>query len=415
MHFALLVGAVVALLLSAFLLFIHTSNFFAIQSKEVLHLVDETNNILIKNIDGSQLIFNDTINQQAGKLETKETYSFSGCWIKKRVTTKNKEKQFTHNAYLGGSHTLKTPNLYLKNSSAPLVVVGNTKIYGNSYLPEEGIKAGNISGNYYQNRKLVYGNAFISKETLPELNKDWLQYIKKLNTNNFLENQNIVELKEVMKNSFHDPVKIVYSASPITISGHQLKGNIIIKSASSIRIDASSDVTDVIFIAPKITISSGVKGTFQAIAKEKITVGRNCKLKYPSSLVIYTIEKEPGDFDSTATENTILINSYSIIQGSVVYFEEKKPITENTFRRGVQTHLKIETNAKVTGEVYVTGNTELLGTVEGSLYTNQLVANQYGSKYINHIYNGKILLNNAPNYTGLFFKDASLALSKWLY
>ena len=51
----------------------------------------------------------------------------------------------------------------------------------------------------------------------------------------------------------------------------------------------------------------------------------------------------------------------------------------------------LEGQSTVVGEIYCDKNFELSGTVKGSVLTKGFIANQFGSVYKNHIYNGKII------------------------
>ncbi|MGC1633475.1 MAG: hypothetical protein WA749_15300, partial [Gelidibacter sp.] len=66
--------------------------------------------------------------------------------------------------------------------------------------------------------------------------------------------------------------------------------------------------------------------------------------------------------------------------------------------------------------VFCNNNTELRGTVYGTIYTSNFVAQQSGSIYQNHIYNGRILSKELPTeYIGLQLESTQKGVMKWLY
>lgn len=416
MHLALLVGTVIALMLASFILLVHLTSFFGIKIQETNTLIEDVNQYaltLVKN-DGITVARDTIITSQIEK-KNKAHVSFYGCWKKIYVEKKATSSGFEKALLVGTSVFSNVSNLYLKNSNSPLILVGNTVLEGTIFLPKQGVKAGTISGNYYQNNQLIFGKTNYSKSELPELDPQWISYIKDLQGNRFLQENKLGELNEIEKRSFKGASKNIYKASPLILSQGEIHGNVVIKSATSITINKGVSLIDVILIAPKIKISDQVEGTFQAIAHEQIIVGNNCKLHFPSSLVV--LKREQAIVDKP-NEVPIEIGVSTVLEGSVVYINEKtkKKRDKRSRRRGVNTHLKIGANALIKGEVYCKGNVELLGVVKGSCYVNKFIANQFGSKYINHIYNGEIRPFTVKEYGGLPFKENhKKSIVKWLY
>lgn len=413
MHFAVLVAAIIALLLSAFLLMTHTHRFFQIKSENLIKQIDTTNSILlnfINNVGSAQ----DTLIVDNNQFLFKKHISYFGAWKKVYVSSKMYNKTVEKLAFYGGEYTDQSPNLYLKNTNSPLIVVGDAKIEGNNYFPKEGIRAGIIAGNYYQGRNLYLGKAKVSAESLPELANDWLQYIKELQGNQWLSDKELVSLENEVeiKQSFYKKTKIIYSPFPIDLNEHQLYGNIIIKSDSRVRIGRRAKLTDVLLIAPEISIDSNFEGSLQAVASKKISIGKKVHLKYPSSLIMDYKEPTKKGNNNSFSEPIIpiKINKNVLIEGSVVFVKK-----ENKEQRGIEKHIDLSPKSTIIGELYCKGNVELQGTVKGSLYTHQLLALQYGSVYINHIYNGKVIKHEIPAYSGLPFKNNTYTLAKWLY
>ena len=61
-----------------------------------------------------------------------------------------------------------------------------------------------------------------------------------------------------------------------------------------------------------------------------------------------------------------------------------------------KTQIELQETAILIGELYCNQNTELKGTVYGTVFAKNFIANQFGSIYQNHIYNGKINVHQLP-------------------
>ncbi|MDH7445314.1 hypothetical protein [Aquimarina sp. 2201CG14-23] len=412
MQFALLISVIIAILLSAFLLLTHVQSFFRIKSQELIKASELASLALVESLENNS-ITKDTIRTNIDTKTLKLVSNYHGIWTKTITEAVVKNRKIKQAAFSGTAIHSKTANLYLANKNSPLVVVGNTRLEGNSYLPKQGIKAGNISGNYYQGSSLYYGRTVESKPNIPELDTSWISYIESLLKGAYLDEDHIIPLSIEIKNSFYDPTKTIYSNETITLGNENIAGNIIIQSTSKIVITAASRLTDVVLIAPTIIVQDNVKGRFQLIATKKIEVGTQCHLYYPSSVTL---------LDKTATSSTnqgnaiqqripnLIIEKNTTIEGVLLYLKKKQEVQNR-----IKTHLKVETGAQIIGEIYCQGNAEFLGTVKGSLFTHQFIANQSGSVYLNHLYNGKILVNPIPDYAGLPFKNSKKNVATWLY
>ena len=113
-----------------------------------------------------------------------------------------------------------------------MIIVGKAKINGDVYLPQQGIRPGNISGHAFYANSLVYGRQLKSYTKLPELAQGLREQLRALAQNRMIQNK-LEELpfspRLVAQNYFNRPTKIVYG-DVLQLSGISLTGNIIIKS-----------------------------------------------------------------------------------------------------------------------------------------------------------------------------------------
>ena len=180
-------------------------------------------------------------------------------------------------------------------------------------------------------------------------------------------------------------------------------GNIVLISDSEIQVSASTKLNHVILIAPKIYIQQGFKGNLQAFASEQLTVSSQTKLTYPSSLSLINLKKEKEEANIQ-----LLIKSKADVRGVVLYHGDSR---KNSYK----TQLKIEQKATVTGEVYCNKNLELNGNVNGYVHTNNFITKQFGSVYMNHIFNGVIDSKSiSEHYAGLLMNNGELNVAQWI-
>lgn len=416
LQFTVFVAVLIALLLSALILYAYTFIYMKEQSKGAIENI-QLSNIGFSYLLEQQELITDTISVDftENELQTiKVNLSPWGIFQKAFVVSQFRKKIFKKVAIIGSLiNSEEDPTLFLQETHNPLTVVGNTTIKGNIYLPAQGVKSGYIAGNSYYGTELVYGDVKKSTLTIPKLHSSIIESVlfyqkkyKLLNAEDYIN----LETNERIALSFKEKTKGAFSTKTIVLENKNVVGNIIIKSDTLIRIKNTAFLKDIILIAPNIEIEDGVVGNFQAIASQRITVGKKCKLNYPTALVLYQDNNGVSNVvTSNIFENKIFIDSGSIIRGSVLYSQTKE-IPD------FQTQIVLEKEAQVKGQVYCNGNFELRGTVSGSVYTKQFLANQAGSIFVNHIYEGVIENQTIPViFGGTILENKPKTIMKWLY
>lgn len=403
---------VVALLLTAFIILIHTHKRFNMQTDFVLETIDNAN----KGIDyvlQNAISLNDTtsISLHDEDYKTVRVHrDYWGLFEKVLSVSRIKTNTFKKIALIGAfqPQTDRTA-LYVEEQNKPLVVVGNTRIQGLVYLPKQGVRTGNISGHSYYGSQLIYG-ATKESDKLPKILNETLEQIKTIQNN--LEGMNpnqFLDLNETknFQNSFLNPMRIIYSRTDLTLSNRTLTGHIVVQSKTKIIVEASSTLMDVILIAPAIEIKNNTKGTFQAMAIKEITIGENCSLNYPSAFFINEDIKTINTGTSDDQTPFIKVGKGTNLKGVIAYLGVTKNYKSQVF---------IHEDVTITGEVYCNQNLELLGTVQGSVFTSNFIANQSGSSYQNHVYNASMSIDGlSQEYVGLTFENSNKGVLKWLY
>ncbi|WP_264536592.1 hypothetical protein [Flavobacterium sp. N1736] len=415
LQFTVFVAVLIALLLAGLILYAYTFVYMKEQSKGAIENI-QFSDIGIQSLLEQQELSIDTVQIDFIKKENQIIKTHLSQWgvFEKAITiTQYRKKKFTKAAIIGSLiKAAESPTLFLQETYNALTVVGNTKVKGVAYLPTQGVNSGYIAGNSYYGSQLIYGTIKKSGPELPKINKSVLDNIENYLKSYKPENEkDYIRLEGSLRiiNSFKSSTKSYYSANEIILDNH-ISGNIIIKSETGIKVKKSALLKDVILIAPIIEIEDETIGNFQAIASKRISVGKACQLNYPSALVLYQDNKSsPNEVSNNSLDNKIFIDSNSAIKGVICYLQTK---TVPDF----QTQIVLEKDAKIKGQVYCNGNFELRGTVSGCVYTKQFTANQSGSIFVNHIYNGTIENENIPAiYGGIILDQQPKTVLQWLY
>lgn len=414
LQFVVFIGVVIAILLGSFLTLTHIHNLFGKQTDLTIQTIKNADLGIAYALQNNN-IHNDSVSIDFLNAENKSVVVSKNNWgIFEKIASvsKIKNKLFIKIALSGGKYPIKDrPALYLKDDNRPLVVVGNTKIEGLSYLPKQGVRSGNISGTSYFSRTFIYGQTRESKSSLPEFSSILKNSIKDLSAPNFTPNKNILlqyKPHSVFKNSFSKPTQYIIHDGTLDLTSSTIIGNIIVWSTTKIIVHSSSTIKGIILIAPEIEIKSNTKGTFQAFATKKINIGSRCNLEYPSALVLND-KSIPSTNSNSKNTNQIFINKGTTVKGVVIYLGN-----DNT--RNFNPQIVIEENTQIFGEVYCNQSLELKGTVNGTVFTSKFIAKQFGSIYQNHIYHGKILNSKlSEEFVGLTMNNKNKSIAKWLY
>lgn len=411
MQFAILVATIIAILLGSFLTLSQTHLFFNTQSRILGNVIDSANAGVGYSLKKEHIIA-DSISIE-NDIYTKRIKKTSwGGYLKVNSTASAKTKSFTKTALTGSKVSDPALSIHLSEGKLPLVLVGNTIIEGDAYVSDLGIKPGIISGHYYNGKELVKGNISSGKGALPELDPVWVNDIRRLQEYVPLNSDEVIQREAINKNSFFENTHFVYDENKITLNETYI-GNIIINSETEVVVTNIAQLTDVVVIAPKITIEEGFIGSASFIAEERITLAEKVQLDYPSSLILVNTQ-EIEIIPVQKGDEPIFIAGNSRVAGTVIYLDEREANTNN--RMNSFTNVAIAPMGTVNGYVYCEGNVELMGTVTGAIYADRFLAREFGSVYINHIYNGKVLGRDLdPAFGGLPFKESNKAIVKWLY
>jgi len=280
--------------------------------------------------------------------------------------------------HLTGNYTNDKTCLFIANQGNPFYFSGKVKLIGEKKLPTQ-----RVQEKYINNEKNSFdspGEIQLSQPDLPELNPEIKLYFEK--------NTIVKQLKDIEKNSnsiYFNSFKneTVEIQLPGTILENiTIKGNFILHAKDSIYIKNTTVLEDVIIKSPKIIIEENFKGSMQLFATERIEIGEEAQLNYPSVLCLMS---------KTSEKRAIMVNEKAKIAGAIVLFHDE-------ISKQNEDVVILKKGALLTGEVYCTGKLMVEGIIHGSVYTNNVFHSTPVSSYENCMVNSEIDITKRPSY-----------------
>lgn len=267
--------------------------------------------------------------------------------------------------------------LYMADYNRPLQLAGGALIKGDAWLPEKGIDGAYIEGANYERSELIYGKKYNSQKKLPPIEKLHKQYARDYLQGHFLPHDSLVgwgELPVALNHSFLKATVTVAQPAAIDLDYQKWRGNVIVYSGIGIRVKSTTELKDVVLVAPKVVVEKGVKGNFHILASDSVIVQEDAKLEFPSSI---SIAPEIGNDSHCA------IRKGAIVNGFLISYSEKKQKTNNV-------NVTVAEGAMVRGMVYAEDNLEVRGEVQGQVFCNRFLLKTRSGVYENHLLDGKI-------------------------
>jgi len=326
-----------------------------------------------------------------------------GSFIHLESYSQKKDQSFKLRTYIGlNPSAVFNSSVVLNPKYSPVVLTGNTKIYGDMRTGKHGVKKGTLAGKPFTGSKLVYGEIIrsevdqrpsIEKEYLHSLYTDFRLILSQNVTDNFneivsdtstiisfahssnpIENILYITNKDLNLRNRHisGPLTLI-SKEKLTInSSLKLDNHIQILSNKSIIIKGKVNFENVLFYSPEnIIISNPNYFEGQVFSENSIQINRNSRLDYPSVLVVYT-EKDTG---------SIQLYPGSNVSGSIIYLTEKDTLLFGQYRGKIVIH----ENAQLNGLIYSDNFTTLSGHVNGTVITDRFYFYYSPTNYFNWI------------------------------
>jgi len=277
--------------------------------------------------------------------------------------------------------------LYLIDEDRPLSVSGNTLIRGAVFIPKAGVKEAYVDGQAYKgDKRIVLGTQHNSDKSLPALQQSRLDLLQTLGTSS-KSNDTILPRTDSLKISFFKPTRVInFKKNVTTVAALKLSGNIILLSDTTVIIENTAGLENVLVFARVILIKDGFVGTCQLFATDSIGVGKNCIFNYPSCFGVIR------NHNDKSTQGRIRIGESTTITGMLFTCEKEKS--------QLQTLIDIGNNVKVYGQVYAMGLLQFNKSAEiyGSAFTNRFLYQSTYTKYENYLINIKLDANGLSPY-----------------
>ncbi|TMU55653.1 hypothetical protein [Flagellimonas algicola] len=411
LQFVLFVGAIIAVLLMSFVLVSYTQVLFKKKTDVTLDLIQAAQTGLESSFkepmqEGKPMEMSIQATSEMEVTVSKKTW---GLLELREVMAKKGKLQFSKIGFVGKTIENR-PALYLQDNQRPMVIAGKARIKGDAFLPQRGIKRGNIRGQGYTGSHLIYGKEEKSSSTLPQLDLELQSQLETLTQPFFQPKGETIRIQKgmILRQSFKEETKVI-KGEFLELDKVTLSGNVVVWAAHKIIVHPSSQLKDVLLIAPQIEIKDQVSGNFQALASRTIKVGQACNLEYPTVLAVH--QPKIGELDKNKrTPPNMTMDKGSTVRGMMVYQ------TKNEINKSM-THIHVAEKAMLIGSMLCQGNLELKGSVLGSVATQGFIALENGSAYQNHLFNGTIDFSALPQkFSGLPYQNEQPnSIVKWLY
>jgi hypothetical protein len=407
LQLALGIGVIISVICSSMILLVFYGNLFLLeQTIETTVLENSLSGIQFGIAARSSLTFNEKIKTD---LFADGTDSIEVCrkpWgIFELVTSKawRGKHEATRSALITAQpDTLGRSVIYTPDNNTPIYLAGSASIVGTAYLSERKLSPGFVNGKSYSGETLIQGDVLKSQSSLLTLDTGLINQVKNLlmgNSGSYRRNSlSLLPVRQDL--SFNDELVNYYATNQSIDLSDSLRGNLIIHSAIKVRVTAEAVLSDIILIAPDIDIDNGFKGSLQCFATRSITVGKDCRLNYPSALVLLG-----GGADSV-----IVIKSDAVVVGQAIV----EGYGQNLGGKG---KLKIEKGGLLHGMAYVNARAEILGSLWGHITAKSFIVQLGSSDYANHILDAEInYTKRSPYLPGslLWANSKQISIAKWM-
>ncbi|MCD8185037.1 MAG: hypothetical protein LUD68_00820 [Rikenellaceae bacterium] len=255
--------------------------------------------------------------------------------------------------------------LYLPDNLRAVTLAGKSRIEGPVYLPPSGILYGQVQSNFFHGKPVAEKNIRISASRLPMPESRTLDSLRALQDG--FRDLSRPENAQV-RQSFFEPTVYLCCGN---LSGHSLRGNVVVYADQTVEIDSTSRLEDIILVAPKVIIGPGFTGSLQILATDSVRIAEQVTLSYPSGIAV----------PRAADHSCIEIGPGSRVNGYVILRTEDRISPEQR-----TPHFLQHPGSRTRGLIWIDGIAQVQGIVTGSLYATEL--NYYTSQgyYVNLLY-----------------------------
>ena len=271
--------------------------------------------------------------------------------------------------------------IYFADNERPLALSGKTEITGNAFLPAAGVNQAYLNNSGYTgDKRLIVGNKYNSAKLLPVLSSERLQKLHE-SGNQIGENESALWKHDTLKNSFLQPTRVFnLGKTPVTLKNICLSGNIVLIADTSLIIDSTARLDNVLIFAQSITVDSSFHGKCQLFARDTISIQQHCRFDYPSVLGILRYHTA----SVIKTQAKISLQRGCLFNGTIFTYEQDK--------NPVPPLISVGKAVAIKGQIYAQGTLEFNdgAEVDGSVFTAGFLYQTAFTRYENYINNTTI-------------------------
>lgn len=319
--------------------------------------------------------------------------SFWGIWDIIHVKTFYRGMNLTKSVLVGKDpYRSDSLALFMPDRSQSIFASGNTFIRGNIKISQKGLQQAAIEGKPLSIMNLHEGRILPGEKDIPGLNCKIVQKILfwqsydsliqySININQFLE-------REIICRDIQSPM-IFADKKSFQLSGIQATGQVAFVTPELVIIKNDTRLDGIIISAGKVLVEDSFTGHIQIFCRDSIVVGANCKLEYPSCLVIYNAGVNPAYIE---------LGDSSVIEGIIICHQSQFS--------SAPAYFKIGKHARVVGQIYHNGTIELKGIIHGSLICRAFYLQTHKAYYMDHLLDNEIDFLQLPqSYVGIDFQN----------
>jgi hypothetical protein len=262
--------------------------------------------------------------------------------------------------------------LYLADHQRPCLLAGASRLTGNAFVPVAGLKPGTVDGKDYQSEHLIDGSLKVSQSILPLLNAKLILLAKNLlsvcadplQSNKMRHN---IDDDSLMVSFRHNPLFIFLKRGAV-LRDCFLSGQVIVFADSNLIVYPSAHLTNVMLVAPSVTIKQGCNGSMQIFANDSLVIEDECSMNYPTSLFL---QKSSRD----RVQNYLKIGRNCQVSGQVISLCTQNDIYKSS--------IEIGERSIIHGLVYTMGYLDLKGEVQGTVMTDYFIHHSLAAVYEN--------------------------------
>ena len=171
--------------------------------------------------------------------------------------------------------------------------------------------------------------------------------------------------------SFFGPATVLFQPDALTLRGVSLTGQVVVVSSRRLIVEASTQLDNVLLLAPVIIVRAGFRGRAQLIARDSLTLEPGCEFAYPSLAAV---------FSGATTGSLLVLGENSRVSGVVLAAQPTSASMQSCT-------IRMAAGAAVEGQVFSAGTVENCGLVRGTLMCRHLVYRTPANFYNNCLAN----------------------------